>query len=57
MGIAGCNKPKTSGLDGLDRLDIMQTIVQEYLRPAKECMVGQLGNGTELESAYINKYS
>jgi len=30
--------------------DIMETIVQECLRPARECMVGLLGNGTRLES-------
>lgn len=30
--------------------DIMQTIVTQCLQPARECMVGLLGDGTQLES-------
>lgn len=34
--------------------DIMETIVEQCLRPAKECMVGLLGDGTRLESVIGN---
>ena len=40
-------------MNGWDQ-DVMETIVKQCLRPAKECMVGLLGNGTRLKPVELD---
>lgn len=46
-GVAGGVSLHADWMNGWDR-DVMETIITNCLRPARECLVGLLGNGTQL---------